>query len=98
MGLVSLLPFLFAFSKSSSTRKLAKLDLEQFEIKKVQVLPREYKGKIVFEFPTMQEGGTSSHCMDGMDLGFDGHPWCKRNNISMNNFPFGVKCCKVFCA
>jgi hypothetical protein len=46
----------------------------------------------------MQEGGTSPHCMDGMDLKFDGHPWCKRNNINMNNFPFGVKCCKVFCA
>jgi len=32
VGLISLLLFLFAFSKSSSTRKLAKLDLEQFEI------------------------------------------------------------------
>jgi hypothetical protein len=54
VGSVSLLTFLFDFSKSSSTRKLTKLDLEQFDFKKVQVLPREYKSKIVFEFPTMQ--------------------------------------------
>jgi hypothetical protein len=44
-GSVSLLPFLLEFN---SIIKLAKLDLEQFEIKKVQVLPRKYNGKIVF--------------------------------------------------
>ncbi len=46
----------------------------------------------------MQEGGTSPRCMDGMDSRFDGHRWCKSNNISMSKLSFGVKCHKVFCA
>jgi hypothetical protein len=45
----------------------------------------------------MQGGGPSSSWVDGMDLKFDGHPWCKNNNISMNNLPVGVKCRKVLC-
>jgi hypothetical protein len=40
VGSVSLLPFLFVLLESNSIIKLAKLDLEQFENKKVQALPR----------------------------------------------------------
>ncbi len=46
----------------------------------------------------MQGGDPSSRCVDGMDLKFDGHPWCKSNNISMSNLPVGVKFRKVLCA
>jgi hypothetical protein len=52
---------------------------------------------MVFELLAMQGGGPSSSCVDGMDLRFDGHPWCKNNNINTSNLPFGVKCHKVFC-
>ncbi len=74
MGWVFLLPSLFTLSKSNSTKDLAKLDLEQFEIKTIQVLPRKFDGKIIFEFHAIQGGGPSSTCVDGMDLRFDGYP------------------------
>jgi hypothetical protein len=35
--------------------------------------------------------------MDGMDLRFDGHPWCKNNNINMNNLLLNIKCYNVLC-
>ncbi len=41
-------------------------------LKKVQVFPREYGGKIVFELPAMQGGGPFFGCVDGTDL--NGHP------------------------
>jgi len=63
----------------------------------MQVLPREYDGKIVFKRLAMQNDGSSFGYVDGMDLTFDGHPWCNSNNINMNNLPLGVKCQKVFC-
>jgi hypothetical protein len=59
--------------------------------KKIQILPKKINGKIVFEPLIVQGGSLSFGCVDGMDLKFDGHPWCKSNNISMNNLPFGVK-------
>jgi hypothetical protein len=51
---------------------------------------------MVFELLAMQGGGPSSSCVDDKNLRFDGHPWCKNNNINMSNLPFGVKCHKVF--
>jgi hypothetical protein len=52
-GSVSLLPSLYALSEFSSKRKLAKLDVKEFEIKRVKVHPRKYNGKIVFELLTL---------------------------------------------
>jgi hypothetical protein len=71
------------------------LDFKEFEIKKVQVLPKEYDGKIIFKLLAVKDGGPSLSCINGMDFKFDGHPWCESNNIGMNNLLVGVKCHKV---
>jgi hypothetical protein len=44
------------------------------KLKKIQILPKEYDGKIAFQLLVMQGGGPSFGCVDGMDLRFDGHP------------------------
>jgi hypothetical protein len=51
---------------------------------------------MVFELLATQGGGPSSSCVDDKNLRFDGHPWCKNNNINTSNLPFGMKCHKVF--
>lgn len=80
------------------------MDFKEFEIKKVQVLPKECDGKIIFKLIALEDGGPSLRCIDGMDFKFDGHPWCKNNNIGRSNLLVDVKCHKVlyfgnlFCA
>ncbi len=97
MGLVSLRLSFFVLIESNSTWKLAKLDLEQFEIKKIQILPSKYNGKIVLTF--LQFKMVVHPSVVWMVWIWDLMVILNVRTISLIwvNLPFGVKCCKVLC-
>ncbi len=91
-GSLSLLPSLFALlefsSKRESLQNWISRNLWSRKLKSIQenMMVRLFSNFVIRSFT------------DGMDLKFDGHPWCKNNNINLNNLLLNVKCYKVLCA
>jgi len=66
---------------------LFKLEYDSIPVHRVIVLPPLFNGDVIFELPTCNAIGTSSHAtqMAGMDKQYDGHVWSKTVTTNIFN-------------
>ena len=65
--------------------ELRAVDYTSLAIRRVQYLPPNFDGDILFELPPPINCGGLAGLMQGMDKKHDGHPWCKTKTTNIKN-------------
>ena len=85
-------------SMHRSRNELSTMDLSRMKYETVSFLPLVFDGDVIFELPPC--GPCSSALgvknLEGMDKGYDGHPWCKLVTTNIHNSD-NLKFCKSYC-
>ena len=79
-------------SVPGSRTELAQIDFDRIEYHKVQFLPSQFDGDVVFELPPIcgRVHSSGARSMEGMDKRYDGHTWCRTTTSNIHN-TFGLK-------
>ena len=86
-------------SMHCSRNKLLTMDLSTVKHKSVPFLPPVFDGDVIFELPPCGPSSSVSGAknLEGMDKGYDGHPWCKLVTTNIHNSD-NLKFRKSYCA
>jgi hypothetical protein len=74
-------------ARKGSRNVFKQIDYKSIDIKRVQFLPPEYNGDVIFEFPPLNSCSKPNKAkqLHGMDKHYDGHAWTRTHTSNIVN-------------